>query len=248
MVRPNSTPSRRMLSRMSPFSTCENSCAITPCSSSRLSRVSVPRVTAITASLIEWPAAKALIEFSSSITNTRGTGTPDAMAISSTMFSRRRSSRSRVDGSSGRAPTIFATASPPDDSAFISTTVPPPIRPTTTSVLVRKKPLGRAAGVQACPVGVTYAKNRAAPARLTATTTQMTARANSTTSRLVVRRATSWCSKKSTGCACQPVRALFAPAAGISVELRTALSPGGVRRRSRWPGAARPARTRTCSR
>ena len=35
IVSPNSTPMSRMLSRMSPFSTCENSCPITPCSSSR---------------------------------------------------------------------------------------------------------------------------------------------------------------------------------------------------------------------
>ena len=143
----------RMFSRMSPFSTCENSCPITPCSSSRVSRVRVPRVTVITASLIEWPAANALIEFSSSITNTRGTATPDAIAISSTTFSRRRSSRSRVDGSTGRAPTIFATASPPDASALISSAVPPAIRPSTTSVLVRKKPFGRAAVAHGRPAG-----------------------------------------------------------------------------------------------
>ena len=42
---PNSTPISRMLRRMSPFSTWLNSCAITPCSSSRLSLSSAPRVT-----------------------------------------------------------------------------------------------------------------------------------------------------------------------------------------------------------
>ncbi len=48
-VSPNSSPIRRVLSRMSPFSTWLNSCAITPCSSSRLRLTSAPRVTAIAA-------------------------------------------------------------------------------------------------------------------------------------------------------------------------------------------------------
>ncbi len=116
---------------MSPFSTCENSCAITPCNSSRDSRVSVPRVTAITASLIEWPAANALIAVSLSITYTRGTATPDAIAISSTTLIRRRSSKSRVVMSTSRASTRLATAAPPALSEFILYSVPLPIRPST---------------------------------------------------------------------------------------------------------------------
>ena len=49
---PCSTPMSRMFSRMSPFRMWLNSCAMTPCSSSRVKRArSRPRVTAITASL-----------------------------------------------------------------------------------------------------------------------------------------------------------------------------------------------------
>ena len=47
---PKSTPMSRMLSRMSPFKMWLNSWAITPCSSSRDRRESVPLVTATTAS------------------------------------------------------------------------------------------------------------------------------------------------------------------------------------------------------
>src|SRR3546814_5599063 len=43
---PNSTPISRMFRRMSPLRMWLNSCAITPCSSSRLSFSSAPRVTA----------------------------------------------------------------------------------------------------------------------------------------------------------------------------------------------------------
>ncbi len=68
IISPNSTLIRRMFSRMSPFRMWLNSWATTPCSSSRDSRVSVPRVTAITASLTLWPAAKALMPASSSMT------------------------------------------------------------------------------------------------------------------------------------------------------------------------------------
>ena len=48
-VSPNSRPMSRVLSRMSPFSTWLNSCATTPCSSSRSRFTSAPRVTAIAA-------------------------------------------------------------------------------------------------------------------------------------------------------------------------------------------------------
>ncbi len=49
------------LRRASPFRTCESSWATTPCSSSRVSRSSAPRVTATTARSGEKPAAKALM-------------------------------------------------------------------------------------------------------------------------------------------------------------------------------------------
>ena len=55
-------------SRMSPLRMWLNSCASTPCSSSRLSFSSVPRVTVTTASLVVRPAANALRLGSSSST------------------------------------------------------------------------------------------------------------------------------------------------------------------------------------
>ncbi len=67
-ISPNSQPIRRVLRRMSPFSTWLNSCAITPWSSERLSVVSAPRVTAIAAFEGLWPAAKALMPASRSST------------------------------------------------------------------------------------------------------------------------------------------------------------------------------------
>jgi len=62
---PPSQPTSRMLSRMSRWNTWLNSCAITPCSSSRESSSMQPRVTPITASFSEFPAANALMEASS---------------------------------------------------------------------------------------------------------------------------------------------------------------------------------------
>jgi hypothetical protein len=61
-----------------------NSWPITPCSSSRVSRSSMPRVTATAAPDTSQPAAKALMPASWSITYTSGTRTPAAIAISST--------------------------------------------------------------------------------------------------------------------------------------------------------------------
>ena len=72
--------------RMSPFRMWLNSCAITPCSSARSSSSTQPRVTPITASSVVCPAANALMPSSSS-TYTGGTGTPEAMDISSTTLS-----------------------------------------------------------------------------------------------------------------------------------------------------------------
>jgi len=71
---------------MSPLRMWLNSCAITPCSSSRVSVVRHPRVTATTASAVVKPAANALTWSSPSITKICGTGTPDAIDISSTTF------------------------------------------------------------------------------------------------------------------------------------------------------------------
>ncbi len=60
------TPIKWMLRRMSPLKMWLNSWAITPWSSSRESCSAQPRVTPITASLGEKPAAKALMPHSSS--------------------------------------------------------------------------------------------------------------------------------------------------------------------------------------
>ena len=95
---PCRTPISRMLSRMSPLRMWLNSWAMTPCSSSRVSCSTQPRVTPTTASLGEKPAAKALMPCSSSSMNTGGTGTPEARAISSTTLSSRRSTGSVVFG------------------------------------------------------------------------------------------------------------------------------------------------------
>ena len=74
---------------MSPLRMWLNSCATTPCSSSRFSSVAAPRVTAMAASAGELPAANALMPSSFSSTYTSGMVTPEAMAISSTTLCRR---------------------------------------------------------------------------------------------------------------------------------------------------------------
>ena len=124
---PARMPNMRILSAMSPFRMWLNSCAITPCNSSRFSASSVPRVTTTAALDTVLPAAKALIARSPSITNTAGTRTPDAMDISSTTFIKRCSSRSPECGLTRRAPTIFATAAPPALSFSVCTRLAPRI-------------------------------------------------------------------------------------------------------------------------
>ena len=101
------------LSRASAFSTCESSWAITPCSSSRESASSAPRVTATTARSDANPAANAFTPGSSSSTQMPGTGRPAAMAISSTTFTSRFRSGRSVRRSTGTPPSMLATAAPP---------------------------------------------------------------------------------------------------------------------------------------
>ena len=55
---------------------------------------------------------------SCSSTNSRGIGTPDAIDISSTTLTKRRSRGSVVVGSTATAPTDCATAAPPARSAI----------------------------------------------------------------------------------------------------------------------------------
>ena len=61
---PNTIPMSRRFSRMSPLRIWLNSWPMTPCNSSRVEFSSQPRVAEMTTSLVEWPAAKALIPFS----------------------------------------------------------------------------------------------------------------------------------------------------------------------------------------
>ena len=118
---------------MSPFRMWLNSCPITPCSSSRVSFSSAPRVTMITASFGSVPAASALIARSPSSAYTGGTATPEAIAISSTTLSRRDSAGVMRLRRMRRASSSSATASPPARScqlrqsvaATISASVPP---------------------------------------------------------------------------------------------------------------------------
>ena len=83
-----------MFSRVSPCTRWLNSCATTPCSSSRVSRSSAPRVTATTASSGVQPAANALMASSRGSTQAPGGGMRLASAISCTMLAKRRSRRS----------------------------------------------------------------------------------------------------------------------------------------------------------
>ena len=110
---PASTPIMRMLSPMSPFRMWLNSWPITACSSSRVRRSSAPRVTATTDPETLQPAAKELIARSLSITYACGRRTPEAIAISSTMFRKRRSSGSWLPADTARAPSMRATRAPP---------------------------------------------------------------------------------------------------------------------------------------
>ncbi len=144
---PASMPIMRMLSDMSPFTMWLNSWPITPCSSSRVSVSSVPRVTAMIELDTSYPAAKALMPFSSSITYTAGTRAPAAMAISSTTLRSRRSSGSRVAGSRRRAPIIPATAAPPPARSITTLTLlTPKMTATVTRVVMTKIPEGTRCG------------------------------------------------------------------------------------------------------
>jgi hypothetical protein len=113
---------------MSPLTMWLNSWAMTPWSCSRSSRRSAPSVTAMAASLGVLPAAKALIPSWPASTKTAGTGTPEAMAISSTTLSRRRSPATGVSGGTQRPPRLEATEIPPARSAHTFHAAAPPTR------------------------------------------------------------------------------------------------------------------------
>ena len=116
---PNNTPIMRIFRRMSPFRMWLNSCAMTPCNSSRFSSSSVPRVTAIAASPGVKPAANAFIPLSSSSTYTSGTGTPEAIAISSTTLRNCRRKGSLTSAGISVPPNSAATRPPPDDKTDV---------------------------------------------------------------------------------------------------------------------------------
>ncbi len=192
-VIPPTTDRRRTLSRASPFSTCENSCATTPCSSSRSRRSSAPRVTATTACSGVSPAAKALIPSSPGRTNRAGTGSPDATAISSATFTRRRSPGSEVRRSTGTPPSIRATAGPPSESRAAWNAYPPSVTHATSPATTTAS-----SGVKACTpmLGDSSITTALRPAQITATV-PTTARRKYTTRMDVRRLAAAWAAKKS---------------------------------------------------
>ena len=187
---PNVQPNKRRLRRMSPLRMWLNSCAITPCSSSRLSRVAAPRVTAMAASAGELPAAKALMPSSFSSTYTSGMVTPEAMAISSTTLCRRLSARSPVLRSMRVPPSERATAPPPARNERVLKRLAPQMMPSTTTLVAEHRRRRRCARGSAAPTTNTTTAS-------TARTTSTTEIRNATRSQRVVRRAASWRAKKS---------------------------------------------------
>ena len=90
-VTPATSRNRRKLSRMSPLRMWLNSCATTPCSSSRSRNLSAPAVTQSAELSPDMPATNALTSLDFSSTHTDGIGTPEAIDISShTLNSRSR--------------------------------------------------------------------------------------------------------------------------------------------------------------
>src|SRR5690606_8175531 len=118
---------------------------------------------------------------SCSSTNRRGTGTPEAMATSSTTLRRRRNAGSRVSSGTHVPPSCAATAAPPPRSEAMRYSEPSPI---TT-------PVSRLAATTASTLPLASHTTTS-----TAPTMAATASVNSSTSRVELRRAASWCSKK----------------------------------------------------
>ena len=106
---PKTQPMMRVFTLMSPLAMWLNSWAITPCSSRRVKWSSAPLVTPMAALSAVQPAANALMPGSLSSTNTSGTGSPEAIAISSTTLASCFSDGSRVLKSIWRPPIDCAT-------------------------------------------------------------------------------------------------------------------------------------------
>ncbi len=158
ITRPKIHPINLMFSFMSPLRIWLNSCATTPCSSERVRRSKVPRVTPMTALLGSVPAAKAFIPCSSSMIHTSGTGTPEAIAISSTTFRSRCSCRSVVEASTCLPPRSRATTFPPAESWTSLKELPTTITPPTIAVVHSSRsgshqPVGPAPGAGKAPSG-----------------------------------------------------------------------------------------------
>ena len=137
---PNRSPMSLILSFISPLRIWLNSCATTPWSSDLLSLWRHPLVTATTALPGSVPAAKALIASSSSINQMPGTGKPEAIAISSTTLTSRRSSASLVCGSICLAPRSLATTAPPPLSCMVLNRLPVPMTPPVPSAVAVNTP------------------------------------------------------------------------------------------------------------
>jgi hypothetical protein len=205
---------------MSPFSTWLNSWPITPCSSARFSRSSAPCVTAIAASVGRYPAANALIAVSCSSTYTSGTGTPDAIAISSTTFSRRRRRGSCVSRVTFVPPSAIATAPPPPRSCDVRYSAAMPMTPKTSSAVAsatsrlerHQTPAGATNGPS-----LASARNSTSTTHVIAATTVATASAYAASSQRVRRRDAAWAAKKSIGCG--PERRGVGAAPARSAEL-----------------------------
>ena len=197
---PKTQPVRRMLSFMSPLRMWLNSWATTPCNSSRLRRSRQPRVTPMTALAGSVPAANALIPLSPSITQASGAGRPDAMAISSTTLSRRRSNRSVVAGSTWRPPRSRATTAPPPDrraSLYKLPTMITPLARGAMDVASEGSSHGLVASEPSCRYSPLAIHDLAMTASAySAVTTPMTASMNQTTSQRLATRARSCAWKK----------------------------------------------------
>ena len=123
-----------------------------------------------------------------------GTGTPEAIAISSTTLTKTRSCRFFVADSIRRPPIISATADPPADREEIRFSEQMPMTAMTASATFQKT--SNCHQVICPPCCLSFAKKAKTVMRYSAQTIPATARPNRITRRLDDFRALSWCSKK----------------------------------------------------
>ncbi len=142
-----------------------------------------PRVSPMMYSCCVLPAANALM-LGSGVTYTGGTGMPLAMAISSTTFSARRSSGSRVEGRTCVPPSASATARPPPIICEALMALPAPM---TSSVHAE----ATAMNATMPPADIFWDPRTRSSSRSTQPTVQTTPSTNSISSWVVLRRAAS---------------------------------------------------------